>query len=81
MRVSENGFEVQVALFEGTNGERVWERTYERPMTDLFRVQGEIAETIAAEIHLKLTASERQHIRAHPNRAPDVQKAYLRGRY
>ena len=81
VRVSENRLEVQVALFEGASGQRLWDKVYERSLTDLFRVQGEIAETIAAEIHLKLTASERRHIRAHRTRSPDVQKVYLRGRY
>jgi serine/threonine protein kinase len=48
VRVPANGLEVRVALFDGTSGECIWDKVYERPLTDLVRVQGEIAETIAA---------------------------------
>jgi tetratricopeptide (TPR) repeat protein len=81
VQVSENDFHVQVALFNGVGGESCWATAYDRPMTDLFRVQGEIAETIAAEIHLKLTAGERRQFRDQGSRSAEAHTAYLRGRY
>ena len=78
---SENGFLVEVALVEGQAGETLWSRRYERPMTDLLRVQAEIAETIAAEIRLKLSANERRRFRRSHARSARAQEAYLRGRY
>lgn len=72
---------VRVALLRASNPEPLWSEAYDRPVTDLFRVQGEIAETIAAEIHLKFTALERRRLRSHRSTSPDVNEAYLRGRY
>jgi serine/threonine-protein kinase len=72
---------VAVRLLRANSPDVVWSEVYERPLTSLFRVQGEIAETIAAEIHLKLTASERRRFRAHRPTLPEVSEALLRGRY
>jgi TolB-like protein/DNA-binding winged helix-turn-helix (wHTH) protein len=78
---SENGFRVDVALVDGQSGDALWSRRYERPMTDLLRVQAEIAETVAAEIRLKLSANERRRFRGAHARSAQAQEAYLRGRY
>ena len=72
---------VCVALLRASNPDPMWSEAYDRPLTDLFRVQGEIAETIAAEIHLKFTALERRRLRSHRTTSPEINEAYLRGRY
>jgi serine/threonine protein kinase len=46
---------VSVELLKAPDGAILWREEYDRPATDFFRVQGEIAETIAAEMQLKLT--------------------------
>ena len=82
VRRSETGVGVSVALMEPIKPDPLWSEDYDRPLTDLFTVQGEIAETIAAEIRLKLTATQRRRFRSHRATAsPDVNEAYLRGRY
>ena len=50
VRRSEAGVGVSVALMRPLSPEPLWTEESDRPLTDLFRVQGEIAETIAAEI-------------------------------
>ena len=81
VRRSETGVGVSVALLEPVKTDPVWSEDYDRPLTDLFRVQGEIAETIAAEIYLKLTATERRRFRSHRATSPEINEAYLLGRY
>jgi serine/threonine protein kinase/Flp pilus assembly protein TadD len=81
VRRSDTGVGVTVALLEPLKSDPVWSEEYDRPLTDLFRVQGEIAETIAAEIYLKLTATERRRFRSHRSTSPEINEAYLRGRY
>jgi serine/threonine protein kinase/cytochrome c-type biogenesis protein CcmH/NrfG len=81
VRRSERGVGVSVALLEPVGSEPLWSEDYDRPLTDVFRVQGEIAETIAAEIYLKLTATERRRFRSHRATSPEISEAYLRGRY
>lgn len=78
---SETGVGVSVTLFEPIKSQPLWSEDYDRPLTDLFRVQGEIAETIAAEIYLKLTVTERRRFRSHRVTSPEINEAYLRGRY
>ena len=72
---------VAVELLDAGSGERVWSDRLERPQHDMFTVQWQIAETIAAELNLRLTLSDRR--RRRPRRAPDPEanQAYLQGRY
>ena len=81
VRRSETGVGVSVELIEPVRSDQLWREEYDRPLTDLFRVQGEIAETIAAEIYLKLSANERRRFRSSRRTSPEINEAYLRGRY
>ena len=81
VRRSDSGVNVTVALLEPSTSHPLWSETYDRALTDLLRVQGEIAETIAAEIYLRLSVTERRRIRSHRPTSPEINEAYLRGRY
>jgi serine/threonine protein kinase/tetratricopeptide (TPR) repeat protein len=72
---------VTVELLHAESGDRLWSDSLERPQQDMFTVQWQIAETIAAELNLRLTLSDRR--RRRPRRAPDPEanQAYLQGRY
>lgn len=41
---------VAVQLADGTTGEQVWSERYDRPLEDLFALEGEIADTIVASL-------------------------------
>jgi TolB-like protein/Flp pilus assembly protein TadD len=79
--VSGGRVNVTVELVQALDGTMIWSGIYERPLTDLFRVEGEIAETIAAEIQLRLTSSERRRFRRERPTDREANEAYLRGRY
>ncbi len=43
---------VTVELLQGDSGDRLWSDSFERPLQDMFTVQWQIAETVAAELNL-----------------------------
>src|SRR4029453_4527804 len=77
---SEDRVRVSVRMIHTSTREHLWVATYERRITDILEVQTDIAETIAAELELKLRSSEG---RRHPKRIvdPRAQEAYLRARF
>jgi serine/threonine protein kinase/Flp pilus assembly protein TadD len=81
VRRSDSGVNVSVALLEPSSPDPLWSEVYDRALTDLLRVQGEIAETIAAEIYLRLSVTARRRFRSHRPTSPEINEAYLRGRY
>jgi TolB-like protein/predicted Ser/Thr protein kinase len=69
---------ITAQLVRGSDGVHLWSQTYDRKLTDIFKVQGEIAEEVSQALHVAL----RNGYRA-ADREPDVQ-AYnllLEGRY
>jgi TolB-like protein/DNA-binding winged helix-turn-helix (wHTH) protein/Tfp pilus assembly protein PilF len=73
--------EVAVQLVEARTDRHLWSGTYERSVSDVLSVQGEIARAIAREISLTLTPEESKRLgwgRAVDAAAYD---SYLQGRY
>jgi tetratricopeptide (TPR) repeat protein len=50
-------------------------------MTDVFRVQADVAERVARELGVALAAGDRRHLEARPTGDLDAYDLYLRGRY
>ncbi len=42
---------VTAELIDGTSGWQLWAEAYESPMSDIFRIQGDIARSVTASIH------------------------------
>jgi TolB-like protein/Flp pilus assembly protein TadD len=59
---------------------QIWAQHYDRGMDDLFQIQTEIAERVAAALNLSLLASTRQEMAARPNASFEAYRAYQRGR-
>jgi adenylate cyclase len=55
-----------------------WAQRYERDLTDVFAVQSEIAQTIAEQLHAKLSLSEKAAIQKPPTKDPLAYDLYLR---
>jgi serine/threonine protein kinase/tetratricopeptide (TPR) repeat protein len=79
--LSADRIDVSVELLQAANGARVWSDRFERPRQDMFTVQWQIAETIAAELNLRLTSSDRRRRRPRRTPDPEANQAYLQGRY
>jgi len=57
----------------------VWSEPYDRPASEMFAVQSEIAEKVATALDLTLTSAEREALDAGGTRDAAAYRAYLRG--
>jgi serine/threonine protein kinase/tetratricopeptide (TPR) repeat protein len=66
-------------LIRVSNDSHVWSDRYEADLADVFRVQAQIAEKVAAALDLALRPEERAALAARPTASPEAYDAYLRG--
>ncbi|MGA3039986.1 MAG: tetratricopeptide repeat protein [Bryobacteraceae bacterium] len=59
----------------------LWANSYERNIEDVFALESAVAEAIAGEIQISITAGDRQRLRQQRPAKPEALDAYLRGRY
>lgn len=81
LRVAGGRMRVGAKLIDAHGGFQEWSETYERPTTDVFAVQREIAENVARALKLSI-ASPEAAARAgkYAPRTLEAYEAYLRGR-
>jgi TolB-like protein len=65
------------AKFDG----HLWAESYERDLRDVFALQAEVAQAIAAEIRIQVTPRERKRLRQVRRVDPKAYEAYLLGRF
>jgi TolB-like protein/Tfp pilus assembly protein PilF len=70
---------VNVQLVNAQTDSHLWADSYDRKLTDIFGVEGEIAKGIAESLQAKLTAREEQVLAVKPTNNPEAYEAYLRG--
>jgi adenylate cyclase len=66
-------------LIEATTGTHLWAERYDRDLTDIFAVQDEITESVAAAIEPAMAKAERQRVSRKPPDSLDAWEAYHRG--
>jgi len=80
-QVGEN-VSIKLQLFDALPEERsLWTERYERPMTEVLMMYGEMAGTIAENIQVKLTADETSRFAGPRQVNPEAYEAYVRGSY
>jgi TolB-like protein/tetratricopeptide (TPR) repeat protein len=72
---------ITAALVDGSTDVQLWSSTYQRDLTDVLALQGEVAETIAGEIRAHMTPSEAVRLARRHTIVPAALDAYLQGRY
>jgi eukaryotic-like serine/threonine-protein kinase len=72
---------VSPELIETATGATRWQQSFDAPMTDVFRVQADVAERVARELGVALAAGPRRHLKARPTGDLGAYDLYLRGRY
>src|SRR6266699_5629475 len=72
---------VNVQLVEAATDAHLWADTFDRKLTDIFKIESEIAKTVAETLQAKLTGSERNAITARPTDNTEAHQLYLKGRY
>ncbi|HET6961935.1 MAG TPA: tetratricopeptide repeat protein, partial [Terriglobia bacterium] len=78
----ENGrVKVMIQLIHGRTDTHLWARDYERALTDVLKLQGEMARAIANEIRIQIEPEERARISSAVSVNPAAHQEYLLGRY
>jgi TolB-like protein/DNA-binding winged helix-turn-helix (wHTH) protein/Tfp pilus assembly protein PilF len=78
---SGNHLRITANLVQASPERHLWAESYESEVGDALRVQGEIAQTVAREIQVKLTQREQNLLAAARSVNPEAQDFYLRGLY
>ena len=71
---------LSVALIDTRDERQVWSERYERSMSDILSLQGELAVEIARALHSQLTPLESAATATKPTENSEAYLAYLRGR-
>jgi eukaryotic-like serine/threonine-protein kinase len=72
---------ITAQLIEIATDRHLWAKSYERDLTDVLALQGEVAQAIAQEIRVKLTPEEEARLARVHKVDPRAYEAYLRGRH
>lgn len=72
---------VTPALIRVANAHEVWGQTYDADVSDVFRLQSEIAEQVTGALQVTLGADERRNLRASGTRDLGAYEDYVLGRY
>ena len=72
---------ITVQLINALSDAHIWADSYDRSLSDIFKVQSEIAKSVADSLQAKLTGSERQAIAARPTENTGAYQLYLKGRF
>jgi serine/threonine-protein kinase len=80
-QVGEN-VNIKLQLFDALPEERsLWIQRYDRPVTDVLVMYGEMARAIAENIQVKLTAQDETRLAGARQVNPEAYEAYVRGSY
>jgi len=72
---------VTAQLIDPSTSNTLWAQEYDRELTDVISLQGEIALALAREINIKLTPQEKAVLSHAPLGNPAAYETYLKGRY
>jgi TolB-like protein len=72
---------INAQLIDARTDEHIWAQQYNRELTDIFAIQSDVAQQIAAALEATLTADERERIGRAPTEDLEAYDLYLRGRY
>jgi adenylate cyclase len=81
--LSRHGTQIAISaeLIHGVTGERLWGQTFDRPMTDLMRVQDSIVLAIAEGLRLRLSGEDKARLRGFGTHNPEAYELFLKGRF
>ena len=79
-----NAFRLRTQLIMAAKESHLWGESYQQKITDvedIFRIQSQIAESIAKELKAVITPQEKQLIEKIPTKQLEAYDAYLKGRF
>jgi adenylate cyclase len=78
VRRSGNTVRITAQLINTVTGFHLWSETYDRPFTDILKVQTEVATAVARQLRVKLTKNESDSLSVGGTQIPEAYDAYLR---
>jgi TolB-like protein/Tfp pilus assembly protein PilF len=81
VRKSGNAVRISAQLIRVDNGYHVWSQTFDRELSEIFKVQDEIASAVVEALKAKLLPTERERLGAALAVDPEAHDAYLKGLY
>ena len=79
VRHTGNRVKIVTVLYDARTNRRLWGESYDRDLKDLFAIQADVAENIAAALNVKLSSDERVGIQRKPTENLTAYDLYLRG--
>jgi tetratricopeptide (TPR) repeat protein len=72
---------ISTQLIDARTDAHLWAREYERDLTDILKLQSEVARAVAAEVRIQITAEERARLASAGTVNPGAHQEYLLGQY
>jgi TolB-like protein/Tfp pilus assembly protein PilF len=72
---------ITLELLRAQDERQLWATTYDREITDIFKVQSDIAEQVIERLGVTLLEGERNRLSAQPTRNHEAYTLYLKGRF
>jgi adenylate cyclase len=70
---------VTVQLIDARSDQHLWSERYERDLSDVLALQGEVARAVAEQVRIELTPAEERALQAPRSVNPEAYDAYLQG--
>jgi serine/threonine-protein kinase len=82
VRKAGNRVRITAQLVSVEDGFHLWSETYDRELSDIFKVQDEIARSVAGELQVRLVGDQQESLASSSSRVdPAAYSAYLQGQY
>ncbi|HUK79865.1 MAG TPA: tetratricopeptide repeat protein, partial [Nitrososphaerales archaeon] len=81
VRKAGNRVRIAAELIDVGSDRYVWSQSFDRDLTDIFAVQGEIAQQVADGLKVQLLSSERERLSERQTGSLEAYNLYLKGRY
>ena len=73
--------DIQTELVNVSDGSQLWGERYQRPLSDVFALQDDIAREISSKLRLKLTGQEERRLTKRYTENPQAYQLYVQGRF
>jgi TolB-like protein/Flp pilus assembly protein TadD len=81
VRKAGNRIRVTVQMIDAIRDIHRWVESYDRELQDIFAIQSDIAQRVAAALRVQLRSSEKRDIETRPTESVEAYQLYLKGRY
>jgi TolB-like protein/Flp pilus assembly protein TadD len=81
IRKAGNRVRITAQLIQAESDRHVWSQSYDRDLTDVFAIQGDIAEKVAEALKVQLLSKEKKNIEKKATSSPEAYTLYLKGRH